>query len=143
MLTLHQLRKQYMLKQVSEAEYRKQEERYLLMLLKLCYDGHISKEEVYKRVTGEKRRPGKIIPGLLSFMFMETFKVMYTMVCNFDLFFHHRHSTSKVIVFPHFPRKFFNFLVSYGLMDFQFSFDFSAALHGSDNHANESHTARD
>ena len=52
MLTLHELRRQYMLKQVSEAEYRKQEERYLLMLLKLCYDGHISKAEVYKRVTG-------------------------------------------------------------------------------------------
>lgn len=52
MLTLHQPKKQYMLKQVSEAEYRKQEERYLLMLLKLFYDGHISKEEVYKRVTG-------------------------------------------------------------------------------------------
>ena len=52
MLTLHELRKQYMLKQASESEYRKQEERYLLMLLKLCYDGHISKEEVYKRVTG-------------------------------------------------------------------------------------------
>lgn len=52
MLTLHELRKQYMLKQVSEEEYRKQERRYMLMLLKLCYDGHISKEEVYKRVTG-------------------------------------------------------------------------------------------
>lgn len=52
MLTLHELRRQYMLKQVSEEEYRKQEQRYLKMLLKLCYDGHISKEEVYKRVTG-------------------------------------------------------------------------------------------
>lgn len=52
MLTLPELKKQYRLKQVSESEYRKQEERYLLMLLKLCYDGHISKEEVYKRVTG-------------------------------------------------------------------------------------------
>lgn len=52
MLTLQQLRKQYLLNRVSEAEYRKQEERYLLMLLKLCYDGHISKDEVYKRVTG-------------------------------------------------------------------------------------------
>lgn len=41
-----------MLKQVSEDEYRKQEQRYMMMLLKLCYDGHISKEEVYKRVTG-------------------------------------------------------------------------------------------
>ena len=52
MLTLHELRRQYMLKQVSEDEYRKQEQRYMMMLLKLCYDGHISKEEVYKRVTG-------------------------------------------------------------------------------------------
>lgn len=52
MLTLHELRKQYKQKQVSEAEYRKQEERYLLMMLKLCYDGHISKEVVYKHVTG-------------------------------------------------------------------------------------------
>ena len=52
MLTLHELKRQYALKQVSEAEYRKQEQRYMMMLLKLCYDGHISKEEVYKRVTG-------------------------------------------------------------------------------------------
>lgn len=52
MLTLHELRRQYMLKQVSEAEYRKQEERYLLMMLKLCYDGHITKDELYKRVIG-------------------------------------------------------------------------------------------
>lgn len=52
MLTLHELRRQYMLKQVSEEEYRKQEQRYMTMLLKLCYDGHISKDEVYKRVTG-------------------------------------------------------------------------------------------
>lgn len=52
MLTLHELRRQYMLKQVSEEEYRRQEQRYMMMLLKLCYDGHISKEEVYKRVTG-------------------------------------------------------------------------------------------
>jgi hypothetical protein len=52
MLTLHELKRQYALKQVSESEYRKQEERYLLMLVKLCYDGHITKEEVYKRVTG-------------------------------------------------------------------------------------------
>lgn len=52
MLTLHELKRQYRLKQVSEAEYRKQEQRYMMMLLKLCYDGHISKEEVYKRVTG-------------------------------------------------------------------------------------------
>lgn len=52
MLTLHELKKQYMLKQVSESEYRKQEQRYMMILLKLCYDGHISKEEVYKRVTG-------------------------------------------------------------------------------------------
>ena len=52
MLTLHELRRQYALKRVSEEEYRRQEQRYMLMLLKLCYDGHISKEEVYKRVTG-------------------------------------------------------------------------------------------
>lgn len=52
MLTLHELKRQYMLKQVSEEEYRRQEQRYMMMLLKLCYDGHISKEEVYKRVTG-------------------------------------------------------------------------------------------
>lgn len=52
MLTLHELRRQYALKQVSEEEYRRQEQRYMMMLLKLCYDGHISKEEVYKRVTG-------------------------------------------------------------------------------------------
>ena len=52
MLTLHELKRQYMLKQVSLEEYRKQEQRYIMMLLKLCYDGHISKEEVYQRVTG-------------------------------------------------------------------------------------------
>lgn len=52
MLTLHELKRQYRQKQVSEDEYRKQEQRYMMMLLKLCYDGHISKEEVYKRVTG-------------------------------------------------------------------------------------------
>lgn len=52
MLTLHELRRQYSLNQVSEKEYRRQEQRYMMMLLKLCYDGHISKEEVYKRVTG-------------------------------------------------------------------------------------------
>ena len=52
MLTLHELRRQYALKQASEEEYRRQEQRYMMMLLKLCYDGHISKEEVYKRVTG-------------------------------------------------------------------------------------------
>ena len=52
MLTLHELRRQYSLKQVSEEEYRRQEQRYMMMLLKLCYDGHISNEEVYKRVTG-------------------------------------------------------------------------------------------
>lgn len=52
MLTLHELKKQYMLKQVSEEEYKRQEERYMMILLKLFYDGHVSKDELYKRITG-------------------------------------------------------------------------------------------
>lgn len=49
---LHELKKQYVLGVITETEYKKKEDRYIRFLLNLCYDGHITKEELYKRVTG-------------------------------------------------------------------------------------------
>ena len=49
---LHELKKQFALKQITEEEYKKQEEKYIMFILNIYYDGHITKDELYKRVTG-------------------------------------------------------------------------------------------
>jgi len=49
---LHELKKQFALKQITEEEYKKKEEEYIRVLLNIYCDGHITKEELYKRVTG-------------------------------------------------------------------------------------------
>lgn len=49
---LHELKKQFALKQITEEEYKKKEEDYIRVLLNIYCDGHITKEELYKRVTG-------------------------------------------------------------------------------------------
>lgn len=48
---LHELKKQYVLGAITEAEYKKKDDWYIRLLLTMFYDGHITKEELYKRVT--------------------------------------------------------------------------------------------
>lgn len=52
MKALHELKKQYALKQITEEEYKQKEERIILILLDMFHDGILSKEELYKRITG-------------------------------------------------------------------------------------------
>jgi hypothetical protein len=48
--TLHELKKQYALKQITEAEYKKLEKRYIMILIDMYCDGLITKEEIHKRM---------------------------------------------------------------------------------------------
>ena len=51
MQALHQLKRQYALKQITEEEYKKKEERYIMILIDMVYEGIISMEELHKRIT--------------------------------------------------------------------------------------------
>lgn len=48
---LHDLKKKYMLKQITEAEYKKEEEKYLNFLIKLFSEGRITEEEFEKHTS--------------------------------------------------------------------------------------------
>lgn len=48
---LHDLKKQYALKQISEEEYRKQEDRYISRLVNLYCRDMITKERLYEMMT--------------------------------------------------------------------------------------------
>ena len=52
MTTIKRLKKHYALGIITEAEYKKREEWYIMILLDMCCDGTITKDEVYKRMTG-------------------------------------------------------------------------------------------
>lgn len=52
MTTLRRLKKHYILGIITAAEYKKREEWYIMILLDMYYEGTISKDELYKRVTG-------------------------------------------------------------------------------------------
>lgn len=50
MKTLHELKKQYALKQITYEEYKKKEERFILLMINLYCEGIINKEELHKRI---------------------------------------------------------------------------------------------
>jgi len=52
MTTIKRLKKHYALGIITEAEYKKKEEWYIMILLDMYCDGMISKDELYKRVSG-------------------------------------------------------------------------------------------
>ena len=52
MTTIKRLKKHYALGIITEAEYKKKVDWYISLLLDMYYDGIISKDELYKRVTG-------------------------------------------------------------------------------------------
>lgn len=52
MTTIKRLKKHYILGIIDEAEYKKKEEWYIMILLDMYCDGMISKDELYRRVTG-------------------------------------------------------------------------------------------
>ena len=47
---LHELKKQFDLKQITEEEYKKKEERLILLMIDMYCEGIINKEELYKRI---------------------------------------------------------------------------------------------
>jgi len=49
--TIKRLKKHYALGIITEAEYKKREEWYIMVLLDMYCDGMISRDELYKRVT--------------------------------------------------------------------------------------------
>lgn len=49
---LHELKKQFALKQITEVEYKRREKRIIMILIDMYCDGLITKEELHKRVTG-------------------------------------------------------------------------------------------
>lgn len=52
MTTIKRLKKHYALGIITEAEYKKKADWYFMILLDMYQDGMISKDELYKRVTG-------------------------------------------------------------------------------------------
>jgi len=50
MKTLHELKKQYATKQITEEEYKKREKRIIMILIDMYCDGLITKEEILKRI---------------------------------------------------------------------------------------------
>lgn len=50
MKALHELKKQYALKQITLEEYKKKEERLILLMIDMYCEGIINKEELYKRI---------------------------------------------------------------------------------------------
>ena len=50
MTSLHELKKQYALKQISEAEYKKREDEYIRRLVNLYFREYITFEELKKRI---------------------------------------------------------------------------------------------
>ena len=53
MNTYSKLQKQYMLKQITEEEYRKRKAIYLETVLEMFCLGYISEEELYEKVNGD------------------------------------------------------------------------------------------
>lgn len=50
MTALHELMNQYALKQITEEEYKKKEERFILLMIDMYCEGIINKEELHKRI---------------------------------------------------------------------------------------------
>lgn len=51
MTTIKRLKKHYALGIITEAEYKKKEEWFIMIMLDMYCDGMISKDELYERVT--------------------------------------------------------------------------------------------
>lgn len=52
MTTINRLKKHYALGIITESEYKKHEEWYIRIMLDMYCDGIITKDELYKRVSG-------------------------------------------------------------------------------------------
>lgn len=50
MNALHELKKLYALKQITQEEYKRKEERFILLMIDLYCEGIINKEELHKRI---------------------------------------------------------------------------------------------
>ena len=84
MNTYSKLQKQYMLKQITEEEYKKRKAIYLETILEMYCLGYLSTEELYKRVNTDYKKAGENSPAF-SLSLMKLFKVVNLFFVNTKL----------------------------------------------------------